>query len=370
MKRADIKHLRRFIFSASISLMLMMAACQVTDDTREYGWFEFVIPDLDSTANVVDMSFLNPGIAGSSGYITLKDGHFADGNGNKIRFFGTNLTFGSCFPEKETSIALAARLRKLGMNVMRLHHMDNQSAPGGIWDKEKKALDPNQLDKLDWLIYQLKLHGIYTNINTHVSGNYPGMDYKGIEQFNYGKTIDQFYRPYIEKQKAYAKMLLTHKNPYTGTTYTEEPAVAFVEVNNENSLLSSWYLLPQLNKEHKAALIGSWKNWLNSHTDYKKNIAGGDLMKIISNNNSGTTEVQKEALWSFLVNTEMSYAKEMIDYFKNELKVKALISETQASYSGVAGILRESSYADFIDMHSYWEHPNFPGEAGPGLTGE
>lgn len=152
--------------------------------------------------------------------------------------------------------------------------MDNQSAPGGIWDKEKKALDPDQLDKLDWLIYQLKLHGIYTNINTHVSGNYSGMDYKGIEQFNYGKTIDQFYRPYIEKQKAYARMLLTHKNPYTGTTYTEEPAVAFVEVNNENSLLSRWYLLPQLNKEHKAALIGLWKKLVKNRLAYKKFIDG------------------------------------------------------------------------------------------------
>jgi hypothetical protein len=33
---------------------------------------------------------------------------------------------------------------------------------------------------------------------------------------------------------------LTHKNPYTGTTYAEEPAVAFVEINNENSLISNW----------------------------------------------------------------------------------------------------------------------------------
>jgi len=363
MKRDDIKHLRWYNLLVSVSVILLMTACQRADETREYGWFEFVIPDLDSSATVVDMSFLNPEPAGKAGYITLKDGHFADGNGEKIRFFGTNLTFGSCFPDKETAVALAARLRKLGMNVMRFHHMDNQSAPGGIWDKEKKSLDPDQLDKLDWLIYQLKMHGIYTNINTHVSGNYPGMDYKGIEQFNYGKTIDQFYRPYIEKQKDYAKMLLTHKNPYTGTTYTEEPAVAFVEVNNENSLLSSWSLLPQLNREHKAALTRLWNEWLNSHPDYKKNIAGSDLFTIITNYDNGSTEVRKEALWSFLVDTEMAYAKEMTDYFRNELKVKALVSETQASYSGIAGILRESSYADFIDMHSYWEHPDFPGRS-------
>ncbi len=351
------------ILLVSAIALMMITSCQQADQTREYGWFEFVIPDLDSSATVVDMSFLNSEIAGSSGYITLKDGHFADGNGNRIRFFGDNLTFGSCFPDKETSTALAARLKKLGMNVMRFHHMDNQSAPGGIWDKEKKALDPDQLDKLDWLIYQLKLHGIYSNINTHVSGNYPGMDYVGVEQFNYGKTIDQFYRPYIEKQKEYAKMLLTHRNPYTGTTYTDEPAVAFVEINNENSLLSSWYLLPKLNKAHMAFLKGQWNAWLNSHPDYKKNAGGADIIKIITGYNDSSTDKQKEALWRFLVDTEMSYAKEMVEYFKNDLKVKALVSETQASYSGVAGILRESKYADFIDMHSYWEHPSFPGRS-------
>jgi hypothetical protein len=37
-------------------------------DRPENGWFEFVIPDLDSSASVVDMSFLNRN-AGKAGYI-------------------------------------------------------------------------------------------------------------------------------------------------------------------------------------------------------------------------------------------------------------------------------------------------------------
>ncbi len=363
MKRSSTLKISSGVLLLILIVFLLITSCQQADQTREYGWFDFVIPDLDTTETVVDMSFLNSEIAGSSGLITLKDGHFADGNGNRIRFFGDNLTFGSCFPDKETATALAVRLKRLGMNVMRFHHMDNQSAPGGIWDKEKKALDPDQLDKLDWLIYQLKLNGIYSNINTHVSFNYPGLDYTGIEQFNYGKTIDNFYRPYIEMQKQYANMLLLHKNPYTGTTYAEEPAVAFVEINNENSLLSSWYLLPKLNKVHMASLREQWTTWLNTHPDYKKSTGGVDIIRIISNYENGSSDIQKEALWSFLVDTEMSYAKEMFDYLRNDLKVKALLSETQASYSGVAGVLRESEYADYIDMHSYWEHPSFPGKS-------
>ena len=168
MKKSLVQNSRRFLLLICSVIVISITSCNGTNEVREYGWFDFVIPDLDTSATVIDMSFLNSEIAGSSGYITVKDGHFADGKGNRIRFFGDNLTFGSCFPDKETSTALAVRLKRLGMNVMRFHHMDNQSAPGGIWDKEKKALDPGQLDKLDWLIYQLKLNGIYSNINTHV----------------------------------------------------------------------------------------------------------------------------------------------------------------------------------------------------------
>ena len=365
MKHFNSNKLSNILISPCLLILILFTACQNNaDEIREYGWFDFVIPDSDTTDSSVDMSFLNEDIAGGSGFVTVKDGHFVDGNGNRIRFFGTNLTFGSCFPDKETAANIAGRLARLGMNVVRFHHMDNQSAPGGIWDKDKKELDPDQLDRLDWLIYQLKMHGVYSNLNTHVSFTYPGMDYENIEAFNFGKGIDNFYRPYIEMQKDYAEKLLTHRNPYTGNTYAEEPAVAFVEINNENSLLSNWYLLPQLNREHRSGLLGLWRSWLAKNPEFReKEGFSDDLMGIIVNYHDKTTETGKEMLWRFLMETEISYAKEMAGYFRDDLKVKALISETQASYSGAAGILRESECADFIDMHAYWEHPSFPGRS-------
>jgi len=363
MKHTGFHSLPAFWIAVPI-LFLIASSCQKPDEIREYSWFDFVIPDSDTTRNAVDMSFLNEDIAGGSGFITIKDGHFVDGQGQRIRFFGTNLAFSNCFPEKETARMIAGRLRKLGMNVVRFHHMDNQSAPDGIWDKNMKDLDPVQLDKLDWLVYQLKIHGIYSNLNTHVSREYPGSVYNDIEQFNYGKGIDQFYVPYIEMQKVYARKLLTHRNPYTGKTYTEEPAVAFVEINNENSLLSNWALLPRLNKEHKSALIRQWKTWLTSNPKYRTdNAPAGDLLEIIVNYKDKATDIQKEMLWKFLMDTELAYAREMSGYYKNDLKIHAMLTESQASYSGAHGVYRESECSDFIDMHAYWEHPDFPGQS-------
>ena len=313
--------------------------------------------DLDTTKNAIDLSFLNEKLAGENGFVQVKDGHFVNGTGKKIRFFGTNLTFSSSFQDKETATKIAARLSKMGMNVVRFHHMDMRVTPDGLWDSTMMKIDPAQLDKLDWQIYQLKRHGVYTNLNLHVSRTYPGLESE-VAQFRFDKSIDHFYRPFIELQKEFAKELLTHRNPYTGTIYTDEPAIAFIELNNENSLLSNWRQLPLLAGDHKVSLTKQWNSWV------KMNAQGHpDLFKIIEGYEDRSTDAEKALLWKFLVDTEMSYTKEMSEFVKVDLKAKSLITDSQASYSGIAGIHREATYSDFIDMHAYWEHPNFPGDS-------
>jgi hypothetical protein len=281
--------------------------------TREYGWFDFVIPDYDTTHNVVDMSFLNEKEAGETGFISVRSGHFVIGAGVPIRFFGDNLTFGGCFQEKDTSAMLAARFQKLGYNVIRFHHMDMRSTPSGIWNESMNAFDPEQLDKLDWLIFQLKKNGIYTNLNLHVSRIYPGVDYGENRAFVFGKRIDHFYRPYIEMQKEYAKMLLTHEN---------EPAVGFVEVNNENSILSRWTALSTLTGDHRAALAAQWRDFLRKNG----NSSSWDIYKIIDDFETESTAEQKEMFFKFLVEIELSYAEEMVDYLKNDIGIKMPVS--------------------------------------------
>lgn len=331
--------------------------CSRPEDEREYGWFPFVVQDLDTTGSLVDMSFLNDGIAGESGFIRVNDGHFVDGTGKRIRFFGDNLTFSWSFPEKETARRIAASLRKKGMNVIRFHHMDMRVSPDGLWNETMDDFDPQQLDKLDWLIHQLKLHGVYSNLNLHVSYTYPDAEYADVPGFRFGKSLDHFYRPYIDMQKRYARRLLTHRNPYTGKTYAHEPSVAFVEINNENSLLSNWSYLPNLKPEHRNSLMSRWVG-----SPQRKKTGGRNFLWIIEHY-SEATELQKEMMWSFLVDTEMAYAKEMTGFLRDSLHVQALVTGSQASYSGVAGLYRESEYSDFIDMHAYWEHPRFPNQS-------
>ncbi|MDH7570695.1 MAG: cellulase family glycosylhydrolase, partial [Armatimonadota bacterium] len=252
--------------STCFTVALLTSAMGLPADTNAAPLaptFPFEMPAFDSTPTPVDMSHLNPEPAGKHGFIRVKEGHFVDGTGKRIRFLGTNVTFQNAFPPKETAPKVAARMRKLGMNIVRFHHMDNAVAPRGIWLPNQQGLDPEQLDRLDWFIYQLREHGIYANINLHVSRNYPGLPADAARSFNYGKVLDNFHRPFIDMQKEYARALLTHVNKYTGNPYTNEPAIAAVEINNENTLLgANWSALRAMPEPFLSDLAAQWRGWL------------------------------------------------------------------------------------------------------------
>ncbi|MDR3232900.1 MAG: carbohydrate binding domain-containing protein [Planctomycetaceae bacterium] len=200
----------------------------------------------DSPKNVTNIADWNDAPAGKYGFIRVENGKFVHNQG-RFLIWGTNLAFSANFPDKEQAEKLADRLARFGFNCVRLHHID----AADIWGHGAKSLltiDSRQLDKLDYLICQLKLRGIYVNINLHVSRWLDDRDgFTGkTERPQYDKGLDNFYPPFIKLQKKYAEDLLTHVNPYTKTAYFEEPAVAMLEINNENSVVSQWANSQQL----------------------------------------------------------------------------------------------------------------------------
>lgn len=206
--------------------------------------------------------------AGTYGSIRTSGAHFITDAG-RIRFWGTNLCFSANFPDKESAEKLAARLARFGFNCVRLHHMDSHDIWGNSWGNQRRGvseLDSDQLDRLDYLIYQLKKHGIYVNINLHVSRQFTekeGFPHDDLRP-KYDKGLDNFEPRMIEFQKKYARDLLTHVNPYTKLAYTEDPCVALVEINNENSVVASWFWgqLDTLPSPYRDTLNSLWNNWL------------------------------------------------------------------------------------------------------------
>ncbi len=232
-------------------------------------WFDFVLPWDDATPGITNVGSLNPAPAGGRGFITARDGHFYDEKGNRVRFLGVNLCFSACFPEKADAEKVAARLRKFGVNIVRLHAMDYYHAPKGIFDpryKDKQHLDADQLDRLDYLVAQLKRNGIYVNLNLHVARALTAADGVpgGGPLPHLGSVVSYFEPRHIELHRNYARDLLTHVNPYTKTRYVEEPAVAVIELTNENTLLGmAWGdTLDRLPAPYRAELGRQWNAWL------------------------------------------------------------------------------------------------------------
>jgi hypothetical protein len=272
-----------------IAFMLTLVSCIVYAqvDTTTPGWMTFpVSPITPLTDGLLDSILLSGRPADQR--IVVQDGHFHVQGGERIRFWGTNLTFSSCFPAKDSATLLAQNLARMGFNIIRFHHMDNRD----IWqDNANSILDPEKLDRLDWLIYQLKKRGVYSNINLHVSRNYPGFDFSNAPRLiRYGKIVDHFYGPFIDLQKQYARDLLDRVNPYTGLKLTQDPAIAMVEINNENSLLKlldgpTYEELPEL---FRSALQPQWEAWLTARY--------GTLSAMSAAWNNGVTPTGSEML--------------------------------------------------------------------------
>jgi len=245
-----------------LALFLALSLCPATFGSE---LFPFVI-SFDAPKNITNISHHLDAPAGKHGFVRVVDGHFATDNG-RIRFWGTNTCFAANFHDKATADRMADRLARFGTNCVRLHHIDMHDIWGGSNARTFMTFDPAQLDRLDYFVYALKQRGIYVNLNLHVSRSLDERDGfpPNVNRPSHDKGIDNYYRPLIDANKKYAKDLLEHVNPYTGVAYKDEPAVAMIEINNEDSILNTWGGwgdLHQIRDPFLAELRRLWNEWL------------------------------------------------------------------------------------------------------------
>src|SRR5580692_4799629 len=116
------------------------AAADPEHDPRQ--WFPFGARGADSPDGLIDLSALGESPAGGRGFVHAQGGHFVDGAGRRIHFFGVSCTATACFPTHETAPRAAAQLARLGVNVVRLHSMDKGPAAIGLLTADRQGIDP------------------------------------------------------------------------------------------------------------------------------------------------------------------------------------------------------------------------------------
>ncbi len=365
-----------------IAAAMMSAAATCCANAADDAMFPFV-PSYDSPDNVVNMSHLLSAPAGKDGRIRIEGEHFVNDKG-RVKFHATNLTGPANFPTHEEAERLAARLARFGINCVRLHYFDGTYLKGNAMLTEQKGImdhsgatrrkfDPAQRERLDYLIAEFKKRGIYVNINLHVARHLGAADGIPSPSSDRNKGLNQFYPPLIALQKEYAKELLSHVNPYTGMSYLEDPVVAVVETNNEESL---WRLYLKGGLDGRDDVYGKclkklWSDWLvkkygtteKARAAWKLaekplpfldkfRIENGDYPFVHSKRSRAPIEMKRD-FYQFLTDVEHDFWTGMLGYLKNELGLKAPVAATQLNFS-TPHLMAEM---DYVDIHSYWCHP-------------
>ncbi len=335
----------------------------------------------------VDLSFLLDAPAGRDGFLRAEKGRIVRPDGRRLRFWGINVSIKAAFPPKEDAPAIAARLARTGINCIRFHYMD-VPAPRGILDSRRgdtRALDPGQLDRLDYFIAELKKRGIYSNLNLNVGRRYKaGDEVREHEWLGVGKAATFFDERLLELQREYARQLLTHRNPYTGNEYRGEPAVAIVELLNENSMVEAWMtgrLLGENTRKpadvwndippsYGRALTDKYNSWLEKRLT-REEVArirasagipdGAPIPRLRPSEFGKAARERFLAEGRFYLSVEKDFFLGMARFLREELKVRSLLvgnSDHGHSKTGYPQ-LAATSLLDVVDSHVYWQHPRY-----------
>ncbi len=258
----------------ALSGALAVSATVASAAANEIG-VPFVVPSHGPAAgSAVDQSALNAPIER-----IVRDGSHLRGksSGERIRIYGMNVGGPEIFPATREQIdAMVERLARSGFNSVRLHHLDNmwsRQSGNTLWKPGdgRLEIDPAKLDHLHYALAAFKRHNIYVNLNLKVSKELSVAD--GLPapidgSFTHQKRVDRFFPSMIEHQKSFARTMLNTVNPHTGQAPKDDPAVAFVEINNENSILALWPGMEmgkefeRLAKPYQDELARRWNQWL------------------------------------------------------------------------------------------------------------
>ena len=363
---------RRALISLVVATLVPAAASGQWDDNLLKP---FVMNHRAAGASPADVSFLLDAPAGKNGFVRVQGGHLVKPDGSRLRLWGVHLTDWSrgsvLLPPKEDAPMWAQTLARYGVNCVRLHFLD-LDAPRGIIaadGNDSRRFDPQQLDRLDFLVSELKKRGIYVDLNLNVGRSYKSGD--GVHDFDkirWGKGLTLYDPRLIELEKDYAKQILTHVNPYTKTEYRNEPAVAIVEILNENGLWVGFNGPTPYYDEELTAQYNTWLKKTRTAAEVQRlreltGVAGDAAIPRLKGPEVGAAPKERfNAEMSFIGDAESNFYLDMARYLKDTLGVKVPItgtadhSHTGSSYSMLASLAK----LDILDGHVYWEHPTSP----------
>lgn len=378
----------------------------VEDPGEEDGsWYEFAWDHSGSLTAAINLGrdTLYEGDAGSKGFVTVSGDSLVLANtGEEIFLYGVNLTKEACAPPKEDADRVVNRLASFGFNCVRFHLFGTKT---NIFSGQESMATFNEdfLDRMDYFVKKLKNQGIYYTISIRDwrdyfdTDNVPKVLFEGEMKAitpSKGRWVNFIHPDVRAIEKDYATRLLSRTNPYTGTKTKNDPALAIVEIMNEDSIIGAWagegldYPMSvtrpgskNVTEPYHVELDAQYQVWLNrrytSTEDVKaawgglregETLEGGTIERLKAESvkarlEHATKERAKDIL-AFYQNMEASTFQDMKDHLTNSVGIQCPIVFTQfySSPAHQAALVQ----SDISDDHVYYDHARF----GPSQSGE
>jgi len=301
----------------------------------------------------IDISYLfeDEKPAGKHGFLTTQGDRFVFEDGTPVRFWGTNLNSGACFPEKDYAPKLAKRLAAYGCNIVRFHQIDSEWATPSIYQYKKgkrlentSTYDPESFDRLDYLVYCLKQEGIYIYLDMLTYRKFKEDDNvrNSGELLNRAPPYSLFDRRLIDLQKEYCKVMWEHENPYTGLAYKDDPVFVLSDAANEIDLFGNF--------NHKIVVEPYASEFRERYRHWCAEKGYGQIDVDATDLNDFTDDILNE----FKIKVCEDYYNEIFDYMRS-LGVR--IPFTGMNYSWKYIMCKAAQHiGDFMDTHMNVRH--------------
>lgn len=338
------------------------------------GWFAFE-PDGDPFGPAaLDLRSLNEKFAGENGHIVAKGDAFVhEKTGAPVRFWAINSGHDILNQSPGSIDRFARHLAKVGVNMVRLH--------GPVWrDDDITKVDEDKLAKIHYLVAALKKEGIYLKLSSYFPLWLAPKGVAGLEGFNGDKrtfAIPFFNARFQEIQRGWWRGVLAAKNPHTGLSMAEDPAVAFMEIQNEDGIFFFTFSpyqnipAPQMEiierrygewlKGKYGTLEGAFAKWGRSKIKGDDPGAGrAGFMPLWEIANKRDVRAQDTA--EFLAGLQRKYYDDMTAYLKTDLGYKGCITGSNWNTADARTLSPLDKWSnagcDFMDRHGYFGGPH------------
>jgi hypothetical protein len=331
------------------------------DRRIEEGYFAWD-PEADPFSDQAgfDLRSLNETRAGMHGRVRRVGDTFELADGTPVRFWGVNIPPDVGLASEAQVDRMMRGLAKRGVNLVRIHGQLWLNQPGG-------PIDPQRLGAAHKLISAAQKHGIYSVI----SGYFPlWLDAQavGIRGFEQAPQPNPFAAIFFHEptQRFYDQTMhavLTTVNPYTGISLADDPAVAIVELVNEDSFFFWTFTKRHLPGPLWGALEQRFRDTTGNQRAELREAWAMTRKGYESQGRRARKEIQQQV--AFLADTQRTFYTQAIGKLR-ELGYDGLVvcSNWVTTDSSMLDALERWTYTagDVIDAHGYFE-PHHEGEA-------